>query len=302
MDAVAALFLGSASLVTLAWRASRRQFAAQEADEDRLDREAVDAFSSALEQHFKQPGGGGGLGAGVTPAQLARLGGRATKGTAGSDQFTWLNSDGAIQRTAFAMAGDGLAVFLNEPRLIDAMRTLGWEDRWIRRKLEDGKVFKLGVFPLRGSATPATWDGVIEMIGMAFPESVADKVRRHAAALRSTAFETIEAEARKPGGFLGPDSTYFDVNETKTSPGKSDDPRFMSEARFAEAGVAGTLYEARGFLYQCLSLNPLFDGNGYTKTESGERGIKEYLVVNQRVAEMRLHRYIDMPVTLADLN
>ncbi len=102
-------------------------------------------------------------------------------------------------------------------------------------------------------------------------------------------------------GFLGPGGTYFDVNESKTRPGHSDDRRYMSEERFSSAAVAGTLAEARGFLYQCLSLNPLFDGEGYTKREDGERGIKEYLVVNQEVGKMALHRYIDMPVALGDL-
>ncbi len=107
-------------------------------EEDQLAREAVEAYTAALNERLQNPGRkeeeySTPL---PTPAQLARLGGRATRGDLGSTQFEWLHTDGAVQRVAFAMAGDGLEVFLRAPRLIDAMRTLGWEDRWIRKKLE----------------------------------------------------------------------------------------------------------------------------------------------------------------------
>jgi hypothetical protein len=98
---------------------------------------------------------------------------------------------------------------------------------------------------------------------------------------------------------LGDDGDFFSVNETAIKM-VSDDSRFMSEERFAKS--SGSLPETRGFLYNCLGLNPLFDGDGYTKMEDGSRGVLEFLMPNVRVADIPHHRYVDIPVTLADLD
>ena len=275
--------------------------------EDRLDAEAMYAFEVAYGRHDPRM---------ITAAQLARLGGRAARGR-GLGAFEYLHADGLVRRFCFTMGGDGLRVFLTKP-LIDAMRELGWQDAWIRAKLERGDTFKLGIFPLSASER-ATWDGVARVVERSFPAAVASKVAPHLAALKSRSFEDIEGEARRSGGecscggsgsgsgsccdppFLGTDGAdYFAVKEASKG-GASPDPRYMSEDRMAAA--RGTLPQVRGFLYNCLGLNPLFDGEGWTKTEDGKRGIKEYLVKNVRVDSVggAGHRYLPMNVKIEDL-
>ena len=52
---------------------------------------------------------------------------------------------------------------------------LGYEERWIAKKVADGQRFRLALFPARGHVTPATWDGVFSTVQQTFPE-VAAKV------------------------------------------------------------------------------------------------------------------------------
>ena len=53
--------------------------------------------------------------------------------------------------------------------------------------------------------------------------------------------------------------------------------------------------------YNCIGLNVLFDGHGFTKLSDGSRGVAEYLVENVRVATMACHQYAPMAVTVEDL-
>jgi hypothetical protein len=301
--------LASAAVASLAlvglWlrgkgRALRREGAAEaERDqrdrEDRLDAEAMYAFEVAYGRHDPRM---------ITDAQLARLGARATRGYKDAD-FSWLHADGAVKRFVFTMGGDGLKVFVTKP-LITAMRELGWEDKWIRAKLESGATFRLGIFPISASER-ATWDGVVRTVERSYPVAISSKVAPHRAALGERTFESIEAEARRGGGeggaaFLGEEagSSYYDINEAARG-GASADPRFMSEERIAAS--SGSLPQVRGFLYNCLGLSLLFNGDGWTKTGDGQRGVKEYLVKNVPVGNIpgAGHRYLPMEVSLADL-
>ena len=52
---------------------------------------------------------------------------------------------------------------------------LGYEERWIAKKLADGERFRLALFPAQGHIISATWDGVFTIVRQTFAE-VAAKV------------------------------------------------------------------------------------------------------------------------------
>lgn len=69
----------------------------------------------------------------------------------------------------------GLAMLLGPGTVLERLLRLGYEKRWIAKKLADGERFRLALFPARGYILPATWDGVFTTVRQSFPE-VAAKV------------------------------------------------------------------------------------------------------------------------------
>ena len=91
--------------------------------------------------------------------------------------------------------------------VLERLRSLGFNDFWVRKKLADGERFRLALFP-RASAFAATWDGIMSLVREHYPQRLADKVTQHETSLRSERFEAIQAQA----GFLR-GASYFEINE-----------------------------------------------------------------------------------------
>jgi hypothetical protein len=191
------------------------------------------------------------------------------------------------------MGDDGLILFLKQSN-IQALRSIGCEDRWIRKKLEDGERFRLGVFYRSDKLVPTTWDGVLSLIDKYYPKSISIKIGRHADALKRISFDEIEACARL-SHLQG--ASYFDINELVVN-GYSTDTRFMSEERFLEC--QGTLGECCGFLYNRLGLSCLFDASSFNKDSSGQLCVREYLQPNAPVRDLPGFRYLDLAIDTAD--
>lgn len=224
---------------------------------------------------------------------LQHLAGRVTRGSQES-HFVYLQKDRAAKKFAWVMGDDGLVLFLTQSNL-DALRSIGCEDRWIRKKLEDGEHFRLGIFHKSKECVPATWDGLFSLVDRHYSENISSKIRRYAQELKQTSYDEIEARARI--SYLG-GCSYFEVNEMGID-GNSTDPRFMSEERFSEC--EGTLEECRGFLYNRMGLSRLFDGSGFTKDANGRLIVREYLQPNIPVQNIPAFRYLDLPINDADL-
>ena len=224
---------------------------------------------------------------------LQHLAGRVTRGST-EEYFVHLQKDVGAKKFAWVMGADGLSRFLTQSNL-DALRSLGCEDRWIRRKLENGEQFQLGVFYRSDRCIAATWDGIFSLVDAHYSDNISAKIRRHSQALKSTNYDDIEERARL--SFLN-GASYFDVNEASVH-GYSSDPRFMSEERFTEC--EGTLEESRGFLYHRLGLSKLFDGSGFTKDSYGRLVVREYLQPNVPVHDIPGFRYLPLPISLNEL-
>jgi hypothetical protein len=252
------------------------------------DNNIIERFAKIFETKHKQDD----VNSTINENDLNQIAGRVTQGSNEADfEYLQKNTD---KKFAWLMGGDGLNLFLKQSH-IQALRSLGGEDRWIRKRLEIGRRFRLGVFYRSDQCVPATWDGILSLIDKHFSKSISIKICQHADALKSMSFDEIEARARL--SYLQ-GASYFDVNELPVN-GFATDPRFMTEERFLEC--EGTLEESRGFLYNRLGLTGLFDGSGFTKDSTGQLHVREYLQLNLPVRDLPGFQYLDISIDSNDL-
>ncbi|CAF0725614.1 unnamed protein product [Didymodactylos carnosus] len=224
---------------------------------------------------------------------LRQLAGHVTDGSKRED-FLYLQKGTPVKKFAWVMGDDGLMLFLTQSNL-QALHSLGYEDKWIRRKLKDGECFRLCLFPRSDECVPGTWDNVFSLVDKHYPTTISKKLQRHADALKQMSFDDIETRARL--SYLAGIS-YTDVRALAVDR-VSTDPRYMSEERYAEC--EGTLEQSRGFLYHRLGLLRLYDGSGFTKDMHGRLIVREYLQPNMLVEDIVGFRYIDLPIDSTDL-
>lgn len=232
---------------------------------------------------------------------LARLSCRVCRGSS-AEAFLTLHPDGPSKKPwSWVVGDDGIRMLLGGQRhgsagafVLERLRSLGFNDFWVRKKLADGERFRLALFP-RASAFAATWDGIMSLVREHYPQRLADKVTQHETSLRSERFEAIQAQA----GFLR-GASYFEINEAAAH-GVSDDTRYIDTARLGSDDVEGTLGEVRGWLYFVLGCSDLFDGEGWTRDASGRRVVREYLMPNRFVDDFDAFEWVDLPLALDDL-
>ena len=229
----------------------------------------------------------------IKEEDLQEIGGRVTRSSEEA-HFEYLQKDIDAKKFGWVMGGDGLILFLKQSN-IHAIRSIGFEDRWIRKKLEDGEHLRLGIFYRSDQCVPATWDGILSLVDKHYPKSISSKILQYENALKTMSFDEIEDRARL--SYLQ-GASYFDFDELSIN-GYSTDPRFMSEERFV--ACEGTLEESRGFLYNRLGLSRLFDGSGFSKHSGGQLCVREYLQPNVPVRNLPGFRYLDLTVDTADL-
>lgn len=249
----------------------------------------IQTFANFLEMKDKE----GYIDSPMKEEHLQEIAGRASQGASEAD-FEYLQKFWTEKRLAWVMGGDGLVLFLKHSN-VQALRAIGLEDRWMRKKLEMGGRFRLGIFYQSDQCVLGTWDGVLSMIDRFYSKSISTKILQHADALKQMSFKEIEARAKL--SYLR-DVSYFAVNELPAD-GVLDDPRFMTEKRLSEC--EGTLEECRGFLYNRINLTELFDGSGFTKDASGQLHVREYLQLNVPVRDIPGFRYLDLPIDSNDL-
>jgi hypothetical protein len=90
----------------------------------------------------------------IKEEHLKQIAGRVTQGSNRED-FEYLQKNRNAKKLAWVMGGDGLILFLKQSN-IQALRSLGGEDRWIRKRLEIGRHFRLGVFYRSDQCVPGT--------------------------------------------------------------------------------------------------------------------------------------------------
>ena len=216
---------------------------------------------------------------GHTATSVAGLCGRVIRGTKPADFLTL--TDDPKRKLVLLMGPDGLQLLLGKSGL-EALQVIGYEPEYIRRKvLVEHNDFKLVVFKEGRDAVLATWDNVIMVVSRVYPE-VTVMLKRNRDALKTQSFDQIERTA-------GYDFGEVDKNGV-------NDPRFITYERLQAS--RGTLVVVRAFLYHTVHLKEQYSGDGYTYDDRGNRGLKEYIVVNKPIGDLGDHALIDIDVQL----
>lgn len=252
------------------------------------DPNLIERFSNIFERKNQADDSGGRM----NDEDLNQLAGHVTYGSNEVD-FEYLEKN-RNKIFAWVFGGDGLKLFLKQSN-IEMLRSIGLTEQGIRKKLEMGGRFRLGVFYRSDQCVPATWDGIFSLIDRHYPKSISSKIWENADVLKSMTFDEIEARARL--SYLQ-GAYYFQVNDLPAA-GFFNDPRFMTAERFSLC--EGTLEQSRGFLYNALGLTRLYDGSGFTKDSTGKLHVRECLQLNLPVQDLPGFRYLDLSFDSSDL-
>ena len=205
--------------------------------------------------------------------------GRIIRGKSSAD-FDTLTDD-PNRKVVMLMGPDGLELLPGKTGF-EMLITIGYTADHINRKVvEEGNQFKLVIFEEGSEAKLATWENVIDITSRAYP-TVATMLRIAASDLQRTKFSEFEAQA----GFA-----FKDVDKLGVI-----DSRFMTADRLAASD--GASWKVRAFLYFVVHCRELFSGDGYTYTEQGARGLKEYLVMNKPIKDLGANLILDLDIQI----
>jgi hypothetical protein len=214
---------------------------------------------------------------------ITGLVGRVLRGKKPED-FITLTDEPENRKIILLMAGDGLELLLGKAGN-EILLSIGYEQEYIKYKVESGNKFKVVVFEEGGPIKPAIWDNVAEIVSEIYPE-YKERIYKHLKKLKTTPYAKFQKEFTK---IAGKNFRLVDREGSKN-------PFYMTAERFKNS--KGDLLDMRRFLYNCVHLSDLFSGDGYTYDEQGKRGLREYIAPNKPLDELGKHILIDMPVEL----
>lgn len=181
------------------------------------------------------------------------------------------------RRLVMVLAEDGLLLATKLPAY-QMLAEIGYLPPYMKYLLEGGYRFQMLAFANKQPLF-ATWPNVIQAVCDSYPE-VAGKIEPHLSIFQQTKYPLFEKEA---GYEFGP--------VDRAGP---EDERFMTLGRFRRC--SGTVLEARAFLYFTVRLFEHFRGDGYTSDRPGHRGLKEFIIPNQTLAELGNFAVCDLTV------
>jgi len=193
------------------------------------------------------------------------VGARIVFGTT-PDAFEYLS--GATQPYPFIVGPEDVQSLLRLSSHAEIMDFIGFEVEWVRGKIAEGNEFRAILFDVesvvqgggQGLISP-TWDNLLELVHSESAAAAA-KLRPHLPALKQTPYPDLLVQ-------IG-----YDVEKEMAPEEKAKVGTFEA---YGEHGD-DSLGHARAFLRHTLKCTALFAGDGYTRTDGGERGTREYLV------------------------
>lgn len=206
--------------------------------------------------------------------EVTNLCGRILRGKSASD-FSTLTDD-PTRSIVMLMGPDGLSILPGKTGY-DMLTAIGYTPNYISQKISEQTQFKLVVFPESKLARVATWSNIINLISQTYPQA-ANALKNHRHQLSHTRFGDIEAQAE------------FSFAEVETN--GPTDPRFMTLDRFLESPMS--LADTRALLYFTVYLKDLFSGDGYTYDSYGQRGMQEYVTLNQPIHSLGSNVLLDI--------
>lgn len=193
------------------------------------------------------------------------------------DRLSYENLD--YKRLVFVAGPDILQRFIGKT-VPQMLRIIGFDMQWVQKRVREGVVFKLALFPgkisgkISGTSqaqdqlvVPATWHYLQEQIRELFPElePVLSPMWPH---LNSTPYSLIDPTGR-----------MRQISQLSMSK-KLHHAEFITTKRLL-AIKNPNLYDARAFLYHSVGLNFLFTGTGRSEDPvTGLQTAEEYIMPN----------------------
>lgn len=139
--------------------------------------------------------------------------------------------------------------------------------------------------------TPATWEGVVQIVKTCYPEAYAD-LDQYLSELKSKDFEQFEAEA----GFK-----FLEAKKNEDGSIPNGQP-YYSYQYYCSLPKPRAAWQVRLFLYCELRLLKLFKGSGVTLSEDGRHGSLEYFCSNIPLSALDPKESVAIPmmVTIPD--
>jgi hypothetical protein len=127
----------------------------------------------------------------------------------------------------------------------------------------------------------ATWNNTLALVASSYPQA-ATMLTAARRTLKTTTFAQFEEQA----GF-----SMAAVDRLGVS-----DERFITLERLLKSD--GSALNVRRFLYHVTRLSELFSGDGYTYTPDGQRGLRENIMANRPISELKGSRMLELEITL----
>lgn len=209
------------------------------------------------------------------PPMVSGLVGRIIRGKNPED-FEKL-SDDPNRKIVFLTDSLGLSKMFGKSGY-DMLIAVGHHSDHIKKQVQAGKSYKIVVFPAVESEE-ATWEGLSKVTIKSYPD-LADDFCKFYPDLTNSKYDDFE----KAAGYK-----FADVDDYSN-------PRFMSYDKYINS--KRTVVEFRAFLYHVLHIRELFSGDGYTYDEKGKRGLREFLILNKRISDIKNSVVGDIQVTI----
>lgn len=187
---------------------------------------------------------------------------------------------------AWIFGADALECFARQSPL-EILRTLGYSDGWIQRKVEDGCIFKMVVFPMTSAhCVRATWESVFLLARAGDPTCEQDFCKW-----------APQLKAAYPSITGGEDATELGLEA-------------LAHRNYSRSTYQPNPTDAEGFrrakdlLVQRMGVNDQFTGDGYTMNINGgkaRRGVREYLMPNVKINDIPGALFLDLPLNAQDL-
>jgi len=209
------------------------------------------------------------------PPFVSGLCGRIIRGKTVQD-FEKL-SDDPNRLIVFLTDSNGLSKMFGKTGY-EMLITVGHHPDHIAKQLAAGKSYKFVVFP-ESEAQPATWDGLFKATQDVYPDLAGDLLN-HSTKLRTSKYAEWE---------LAANIKFADVDDPAH-------PEYVSYQSY-KTGSRDAL-ALRRLMYHTLHIRELFRGDGFTYDEQGRRGVREYLMPNKAIADIKGSVIQDLDVRL----
>ncbi|CAB9506314.1 expressed unknown protein [Seminavis robusta] len=208
------------------------------------------------------------------------LGARILSGRPELGHFDYLSRPSQIY--PFVIGSESLGLCAGKTSL-EILRLIGFDDKYIQNELKNGAEFRMVLFAADETfqMVSPTWDN---LLALTYAESMeaGKRLEKHLPVLKPKPFDELVAETGIDFDYL-PGDMHRSVNTIHKYAALPDE--------------CDTVAHARAFLSATWKCTRLFQGDGYTMDELGNRGVREFICPRRKVTDIQ-HVWINLPLDL----